>query len=188
MDWGWGVQWALWAQWGEICITIIIHIRTPILRTRTPTPTVIPMGPTATRLRRRTPAEVSLNHQPRITSTLLRGPLPYSCTGKSRFSPLLVYTNRSRRSRRLLNRVKIKYFTNATEMAKDHPTKIIWQIFSKPLKKWTERFRVFLFFDNIVTVNNYAPKTAKFLILLPSLSTAILYQSFLHLCCSPQSP
>jgi len=95
VDWGWGVRWALWVQWGEIYITIIIRTRTPILHTRTPTPTVTPMGPTATRSRRRTPAEVSLNHQPRITSIYLRDPLPYSCTGKFRFFPL-VYINWSR--------------------------------------------------------------------------------------------
>lgn len=128
MDWGWGVRWALWVQWGEICITIIIHTRTPILRTRTPTPTVTPMGPTATRSRRRTLAEVSLNHQPRITSTYLRGLLPYSCTGKFRFSSL-VYINQSRRTRRLLNRVKVKYFTNATEMARSSDKDYLTNIF-----------------------------------------------------------
>jgi len=93
VDWGWGVQWALWAQWEEICTTIITLTRTPILRTRTPTPMVIPMGLMAIRslARRRTPAEVRLNHRLHITNTYLRGLLRYSCIGKCLPPPLLSF-------------------------------------------------------------------------------------------------
>lgn len=87
MDWGWGVRWALWAQWGENCITIITLTPMPTLRTRSPTSILTPMAPTATRssARRRTLAGVRPNHRSRTTNTYLRGPLPYRCTGKSFF-------------------------------------------------------------------------------------------------------